>query len=490
MLTALCAYAALASAVSGCAWYSMLCFYALGLAAFWLWHAQAHHKLAWVPFNTKCFEYHSKHHWVTYPPKYFFGSPEHKKAVADADAIMSDWKGGMPGRTPWQHEALLYFFTVSILVGAKFLAGVNNGTLAFVAFGYLLMGSIGGYLHNSFHVIGHPLSEYEWYKELRALHYVHHLGTAKHNYAVLNFALDKMLATYVLDNPTPKAGSSIEKRKTAAALMENEDITNEHVRKALTSSPLSHALLAFAPVSTGRSVKTGTLNRGFSAVFVRVLWIIAALALWNISEEFVTSITNSMALRQPAVVDPNIIIDRGHEALAPINAVLQEYGALADSLIIFSSISVDIAALFILGASIFGTSITSMAGAIIFLIVRQFCELVVLLPVPSGCSWHRPELQFPSLFVSYDGGHQFFFSAHIGLFTIAVRELLRLSKGRVAWQRIFIAVAGLLFIGAQAGVLVSLRAHWTVDVVVGFVVALLSSLLADKYASWMDAFMP
>jgi hypothetical protein len=76
-----------------------------------------------------------------------------------------------------------------------------------MTFRYLVMGVVGNWLHNTFHIKGHFLERYAWFGELRALHYIHHLGTCKHNYAVLNFGVlspDKMFGSVLLQKPSRK----------------------------------------------------------------------------------------------------------------------------------------------------------------------------------------------------------------------------------------------------------------------------------------------
>ena len=69
------AYSCAVSYLTGCPWWSMLAFYAVEYVIFFLWHAQAHHRLPWLPFNEACYRKHKEHHWTIYPPKHFFGVP-------------------------------------------------------------------------------------------------------------------------------------------------------------------------------------------------------------------------------------------------------------------------------------------------------------------------------------------------------------------------------------------------------------------------------
>jgi len=79
--------------------------------------------------------------------------------------------------------------------------------LIFAAFG----GYIGNYLHQSFHVKGHFLERYGWFHELRAVHYIHHLHSTKHNYAVLNVGLDWLCGSLVLEEALKNSDDEVEK---------------------------------------------------------------------------------------------------------------------------------------------------------------------------------------------------------------------------------------------------------------------------------------
>ena len=74
-----------------------------------------------------------------------------------------------------------------------------------VIVGYLMMGLVGNYLHHAFHIKDIWLTKYAWFHELRSFHYIHHLGDARQNYAVLNMSIDRWLGSLSLNvAPTDK----------------------------------------------------------------------------------------------------------------------------------------------------------------------------------------------------------------------------------------------------------------------------------------------
>ena len=45
-------------------------------------------------------------------------------------------------------------------------------------------------LHIAFHTRGHPWTRHTWFLHLRSLHYFHHYGNMRHNYAIGDFVFD------------------------------------------------------------------------------------------------------------------------------------------------------------------------------------------------------------------------------------------------------------------------------------------------------------
>jgi len=49
------------------------------------------------------------------------------------------------------------------------------------------------WLHVRFHTRGCSLEKFQWFNWLRRMHYFHHRGTMRHNYAIADFFADFML---------------------------------------------------------------------------------------------------------------------------------------------------------------------------------------------------------------------------------------------------------------------------------------------------------
>ncbi len=188
MYFALFVYSYLVSYLSNCPFYTIPIYYILVYVAFYLWHWQAHHLIWWIPFNRVCYQKHKEHHYVTYPKHNFFGKQEKETGEWIEYFNPLDWVT--------QHEGLLYTFMIIIIVMGYMIFETSTQTMLGAVVGYLITGIIGNYLHHCYHIRGHWLECYSWFHELRALHYVHHLGSAKQNYGILNMSLDKLVGSF------------------------------------------------------------------------------------------------------------------------------------------------------------------------------------------------------------------------------------------------------------------------------------------------------
>ncbi len=164
-----------------------------------IWHYQAHHDIWWVPFNKACRKYHTEHHWKTFPPDKFYGN---KKAEDLKKRYENDYwyllTSSLPAQSSLEHEGLIYLLFVVLLLIETYVIKFKTSIIVMGIIEAIVFGTIGNYLHMSYHIENHWLGKYHWYQVLRWNHYCHHLGTAKHNYAIAFFMLDELFnTTYV-----------------------------------------------------------------------------------------------------------------------------------------------------------------------------------------------------------------------------------------------------------------------------------------------------
>ena len=217
----------------------------------------------------------------------------------------------------------------------------------------------------------------------------------------------------------------------------------------------------------------GLAERGVRLVVVAVgigLWL-GTQSLLGVREFAIDDATRDAASRALTVGD------RVHEWTADWNGRLDRDRDVASALLITSSVLIDLVACWIFVSTIFGRSIRPFLGLLILFSLRQLCQWLSPLPAPVGMLWFDPG--FPSLLVTYEVANDFFFSGHTALAVYGGIELAR-RFGRIG------ILAGGVFAVLQSAVVLVLRAHYTMDVFTGVVVAVLAAVAADRLAGPLD----
>lgn len=193
-------------------------------------------------------------------------------------------------------------------------------------------------------------------------------------------------------------------------------------------------------------------------VLWRLLFIGLAVAGWFATQRLIAS--------RPAV--NGVMTDHLHRLTGKANAFLQQRPRVADGILIASSAGIDLLTIFVLAWAVLGPSFMPFWGLLVLFALRQVSQAAVALPAPPGIIWRNPG--FPSLFVTYEVGNDFYFSGHTALAVYGAIQLISLQVPLLAVLGVAIALAEML-------VVISLRAHWTVDVLTGALAACVVGLL-------------
>ena len=134
--------------------------------------------------------------------------------------------------TIW-HEGILYALLFVALMIEHFVFGYSWLTVSLSLLMSAFIGAVGSALHSSFHVRNFQFEKYDWYLELRALHYIHHLGmllicillfepigclsclttivgSTQHNFGVFNIGLvDGVMNSIRLTDPVKNTESKV-----------------------------------------------------------------------------------------------------------------------------------------------------------------------------------------------------------------------------------------------------------------------------------------
>ena len=203
---------------------------------------------------------------------------------------------------------------------------------------------------------------------------------------------------------------------------------------------------------------------GFAAVSV---------ALWFWSQRKISE-------QKPPAPAVTGIGDRLHNLSSPWHTWLVAHPKGADTLLIGTSAGIDVFGLYLLGAAVFGPTTQPFLAALVVFALRQLCQLCVSLPEPPGVIWRYPG--WPSLLVTYHVENDFFFSGHTAVSAVAMLELIRFAP---AW----LAALAVILTVIEAGTVIVLRAHYTIDVVTALLAAGIAAVAAGWMAPGVDALL-
>lgn len=90
----------------------------------------------------------------------------------------------------------MYIFTAFIAVACLLMLIFCPLWIALIfSAEFIFLGVFNDYLHDAFHVINHRLEKYDWFLELRRLHFEHHVDMSK-NYGIFSWIPDHLFRTF------------------------------------------------------------------------------------------------------------------------------------------------------------------------------------------------------------------------------------------------------------------------------------------------------
>ena len=204
-------------------------------------------------------------------------------------------------------------------------------------------------------------------------------------------------------------------------------------------------------------------------LLLRMLVTLAALALWFWTQSLIGG-------RAPSVG----IGDALQNLFAGLNSYFAQHATAADILLIVSSALIDILGLFLVAEWIFLGRSRAFLGLVLLLALRQVMQALCALPSPPNMIWRYPG--FPSLFVTYNVGNDYFFSGHTAIAVFSATELARL-------RRPWLTSLGIAVVVFEIAAVLILRAHYTMDIFTGAVTALWVSAMCDWLGPRLDSNM-
>ena len=542
---------------ASCSVWQVPAYYVVGMVVFYAWHYLAHSeayhafcKARGWDYLAELHEIHMEHHLDRFPPGDFYGSaklfnemyPDGKPtiwnlmdltkttSIGDGTALSKELskkpasskskaKNEVKAHSMLAHEwpMISAQLTLITLCGAGVFPGGSGRLAACVFLLYFLMSAVGNALHMSFHVRNLHLETYAWYRELRTMHYIHHLGDMKSNMAMLNLGIDSFFGSMKVGDPllasqkqrkaavTAPRGTAIDTEASTggfyAALARTSPkdlpagITREGILGSVAHAGLSAAMMGLdLPVdpTDSQAHRTRHPSHGKPTVTVRLVLAYAGLAAWRAA---------ALDVATDSSVDP------GHALLAPVGAWLLEEGTdRAATACACCNLGTELLALGLLVSSVAGPSFRPALTVMLVFGLRLALSVLgavhLVLPPPSA-SWPADEAGWglPAFFVR--PGSAGFFNARVALWAVASLECLahacfkyaplnkaahRVDATRAS--RALAAVAAVALLAFVVGLTLALKVAWTCDVAIALLAARYASIIADRHSPFVDSAMP
>ena len=176
----------------------------------------------------------------------------------------------------------------------------------------------------------------------------------------------------------------------------------------------------------------------------------------------------------------DVIVDIGHVITEPLSDWFEENPVLRNTIIISHGILMDSLCAFVIYLGVFHDDTLRMHVALVaFYTMRNVCQNLMRFPLPDKWRFYDPGL--PSILISYEECSDFYYSGHVGAVVMSALEFQRREYYRFSkCLMVFACVIAL--------VVITTRAHYTVDVIDGVVFAFIATRFAHNYTRYVDHF--
>ena len=216
-----------------------------------------------------------------------------------------------------------------------------------------------------------------------------------------------------------------------------------------------------------------------SRLLLRLIIIIMLFGCFEKSQHFISNIKRA---NSSSISNSHVIFDKTFEWTEGINHYLRDNKLAADVTITAVNFVIDILFVLIILEALLN-NIKIISGYFIILFLRQISQYIVDLPIPTEILWYNPHI-IPSITADYDISSDFFFSGHTAT-TIYISFILCRTYLSGFFWRIILPTEVVLF---TIIVLISLRAHYYMDIYAGMMTSILALLTyySIKFPSFME----
>jgi hypothetical protein len=467
--------------LTGSPWWYQVAFYFVDLLVFYVWHYAAHQ--TWSGQMNKL---HMDHHLRVNPVSRFFSSDElnqkkygqtdfssvRKSLIVFSPFLSSHIGGGL------QHEGFLFAGNFAVL-GFAALLGVSSRDLfaAFVMAG--VMGVLGAGLHSSFHIRSFVLSKYAWYRELRALHFMHHMGDQNSNLAVLNLGVDRLFGSLTIQDPLRKKKKHDDEDNNDNSNKDQELLVSKStLLKICANGKLASALLFNVNgnvLSDEEFERLRAVHTGWPSTLSRIVVFVIALYAWFALEPLMTARANDSSFA-----------DFGHVAFEPLRQYLISHNLVGVACTASALLS-ELSAWTLVLCSLFGpTTKPLVTGATAFLMRLIILAVNPGVPTPTSAIWNAS--QQVQLLSAVAGASTFLCVRVItaSTFFLMVWRFKWWTSGR----RVAIRIASGIVLAFQVAMTLAMQTNWSSDVLFAVAVAFGASHFARHGARWLDHGLP
>lgn len=465
-------YSVLAGYLTSTAWYTQIMFYFVILFEFYAWHLLAHQK--WMG---PMYRVHLQHHMHAFPPSNFYGPKDAFKKMYGTNnpTFLQLFDITKITFFSFVHEGILYILLTLTLVVEKYLLNYPWSATGFTLFLALSMGYIGSALHTSFHVKGIELEKYEWYLELRAYHYVHHLGTTQQNFGVLNIGVvDGLFQTLLSRDPLIKL------HKDGEAITLPEKISHDNIKNVQKSigSILLDSL--FHPPISDACQEEMDKRKGVPTVLTRIILVLACFWFWGQGTKFL------LQMSRPVITKVNVI-DMGQSFVSSLREYLSSKDLLTEAhdtqIIISDALCIVLSIMSVLGKSV-RPAFTVLFSIVMRALLRAITPIVFI-----STTIILPPIHLSSFLANGMHGEEehVIRAAYLCPHLIpAVVFALEICTSKDSGNNLYLQTLSLTMIIYQAVVSLALHSTWSMDLIVVTTIALFAFNWAGKFSPRVD----
>ena len=468
-LFSICFYSLFVSYVTDCFWYTIILYYIASMLCFYFWHWLAHQK-----WTGPMYRAHMRHHLEIFPPKNFYGKDGIiiKETGYECPTLLQLCSPFASTTVNPYHEGPLFVLFGLILWSSIYICESTPLTILFLTILIAIIGLVGSAIHYSFHIKGFELEKYEWYLELRTLHYLHHLGNMQSNFAMVNVGID-----YFFDSYSRDLEQTIHNIRPLRKKGINYILDEREKQEMFAISGIMTALLGFDLYLTQDSYKRQkpTYQRGVSVIILSMVLSSIGILIYFFSKKV---LQHGFILENEKIE----MFDHGHEFVKEYTTQFLPYANLCEYI---SLILTDFSIIFFIVHGLLGDTYRPFVTGYCALFIRLIYAYFTRFSTPTSLLDEHIVGSYIFYFLhdAYD-----YYCMRVAIIYILRRELSHISY---TWNSSWIVSLLSLFTLIYAIFFALIfNTNWTFEILTSILIAHYSCQFGEKWSILVDALMP